>query len=63
MKLKIVFGVKAIMKAVNVENAIIAIENNKPDAIKLLEKASENEANIKVASLKVKYPQGGMKRG
>lgn len=59
---KIVFGVKAIMKAVNVENAIIAIENNKPDAIKLLEKASENEANIKVASLKVKYPQGDEKR-
>lgn len=59
---KIVFGVKAIMKAVNVENAIIAIENNKPDAIKLLEKVSENEANIKVASLKVKYPQGDEKR-
>ncbi len=30
---KIVFGLKAIMKAVGVDNGIIAIENNKPDAI------------------------------
>src|SRR5699024_4053409 len=45
---KIVFGLKAIMKAVNVDNGIIAIENNKPDAIEALRKASVNETNIKV---------------
>ena len=59
---KIVFGLKAIMKAVNVDNGIIAIENNKADAIEILKKASEKENNIKVASLKVKYPQGDEKR-
>ena len=59
---KIVFGLKAIMKAVNVDNGIIGIENNKPDAIKALREASENEENIKVVSLKVKYPQGDEKR-
>ena len=30
---KIVFGLKAIMKAVGVERGIIGIEKNKPDAI------------------------------
>ena len=59
---KIVFGLKAIMKAVGVTNGIIAIENNKLDAIDAMEKASKNESNIKVASLKVKYPQGDEKR-
>ena len=59
---KIVFGLKAIMKAVGVSNGIIAIENNKLDAIETMEKAIKGENNIKVASLKVKYPQGDEKR-
>lgn len=59
---KIVFGLKAIMKAVGVETGIIAIENNKPDAIKALKKASKDEKNISIASLKVKFPQGDEKR-
>ena len=59
---KIVFGLKAIMKAVGVERGIIGIENNKPDAIEALRKASKDEKNITVVSLKVKYPQGDEKR-
>ena len=55
---KIVIGLKTIMKAVGVDNGIIGIENNKPDAIKALKEASKDEKNIKVVSLKVKYPQG-----
>ncbi|WP_416197682.1 MAG: electron transport complex subunit RsxC [Sporanaerobacter sp.] len=59
---KVVFGLKAIMKAVGVENGFIAIENNKPDALKAIRKACEGETNIKVVSLKTKYPQGDEKR-
>ncbi|NLW22422.1 MAG: electron transport complex subunit RsxC [Tissierellia bacterium] len=59
---KIVFGLKAIMKAVGVERGIIGIEKNKPDAILALKEASKDEENIHVASLKVKYPQGDEKR-
>ena len=59
---KIVIGLKTIMKAVGVDNGIIGIENNKPDAIKALKEASKDEKNIKVVSLKVKYPQGDEKR-
>ena len=59
---KIVFGLKAIMKAVGVEKGIIGIEKNKPDAIIALREASKDEPSISVASLKVKYPQGDEKR-
>jgi len=59
---KIVFGLKAIMKAVGVERGIIGVEKNKPDAILALREASKNEKNIQIATLKVKYPQGDEKR-
>lgn len=59
---KIVFGLKIIMKAVGVDNGVIGVENNKPDAIKALREASKGEKNIRVVSLKVKYPQGDEKR-
>lgn len=59
---KVVNGLKAIMKVVNAEKGFIGIENNKPDAIKVMLKAVENERNIEVAPLKTKYPQGDEKR-
>ncbi len=59
---KIVFGLKVIMKAVKVEKGIIAIEENKLDAISALIEASKDEPNITVIPLKVKYPQGDEKR-
>lgn len=59
---KVVFGLKAIMKAVGVDKAIIGIEKNKPDAILAIREAIKNEPNIQVATLKVKYPQGDEKR-
>lgn len=62
---EILEGVALLMKAVNVNQAYIGIENNKPDAIKLMsEKAKyyHKFANIEVVPLKVKYPQGGEKQ-
>ncbi|MCF6460580.1 electron transport complex subunit RsxC [Clostridium sp. Cult3] len=59
---KVVFGLKAIMKAMEVERGIIAIEENKPDAIEALKAASKEQGSINVTSLKVKYPQGDEKR-
>lgn len=58
----IVFGLKAMMKAVGVKNGFIGIENNKPDAIDSMLKAIEGESNIKVVALQTKYPQGGEKQ-
>jgi electron transport complex protein RnfC len=59
---KIVFGLKAIMKAVGAEKGIIGIESNKPNAIEALMDASKNEKNITIISLRPKYPQGDEKR-
>jgi electron transport complex protein RnfC len=50
------------MKAMNVEKASIGIENNKPDAIKILSEKAKNYKGIDVVALKVKYPQGGEKQ-
>lgn len=60
---EILVGITLIMKAVGVERAYIGIENNKPDAIKLMqEKAGKYHAGIEVVPLKVRYPQGGEKQ-
>ncbi len=57
----IVGGLKIIMRALSVSEGYIGIENNKTDAIKVMEEAVSGESNIKVCSLEVKYPQGAEK--
>ncbi|HSW35180.1 MAG TPA: electron transport complex subunit RsxC, partial [Candidatus Limnocylindrales bacterium] len=58
---EIVFGLKVMMKALGAEVGVIGVEDNKPDAIKAMEHAVSEEANIRVASLHTKYPQGAEK--
>jgi electron transport complex protein RnfC len=58
----VVRGIKAMMKAVNVDKGYIAIEENKPDALKAVAEAAEGEESIKVVTLKAKYPQGAEKQ-
>jgi electron transport complex protein RnfC len=58
---KIINGTRAVMKALDVEKAIIGIENNKPDAIKSIKEAVKDFPEITVAELHTKYPQGGEK--
>ncbi len=59
---EILVGTQILMKAMNVEKAVIGIENNKPDAIKLLSEKIKNYKGISVIALKVQYPQGGEKQ-
>ena len=59
---KIVFGLRAVMKAVGVEKGVIGVEENKPDAIEALIKAAKPFQNIEIIPLKAKYPQGDEKR-
>ncbi len=59
---EIVVGTRLLMKALNVEKAAIGIENNKPDAINLLQEITKDDPRISVVPLKVKYPQGGEKQ-
>lgn len=58
---KIIFGLKAIMKAVGAKTGIIGVETNKPDAIVALKEAGKDEEDIQIASLAVRYPHGNEK--
>ncbi|MBQ7962728.1 MAG: electron transport complex subunit RsxC [Clostridia bacterium] len=59
----IVDGVYLLKKILGFKNIIIAVEDNKPDAIKILKEiADSHEDNVvKVMTLKSKYPQGAEK--
>lgn len=58
----VIFGLKALMKAVGVDKGYIGVEDNKKDAIKALKDASKDESNIEIVELETKYPQGDEKR-
>jgi electron transport complex protein RnfC len=63
----VVEGVRILIKVLGVRRAYIAIEKNKPDAIKIMQEhaASQplwNGAAVEVVALKVKYPQGAEKQ-
>ena len=49
------------MKAVNTDRGVIVIEDNKPDAIELMQAKVANEEGLEVCVAKTKYPQGGEK--
>ena len=55
----VVMGLKIALSLFDHAKGIIAIEDNKPEAIKLLREKTENEDNIEVKVMKTKYPQGG----
>ncbi|MDO4484528.1 MAG: electron transport complex subunit RsxC [Clostridia bacterium] len=57
---KIIDGIRIVMLALNIKEAIIGVENNKPDAIEALRAAATE--NIKVMALPVRYPEGGEKQ-
>lgn len=59
---EIIEGVQLLMKAIGVNKAVIGIENNKKDAIALLQKLTGTNTSIEVMPLKVQYPQGGEKQ-
>lgn len=56
---KIIEGLKIELSLFPNAKGIIAIEDNKSDAIEKVKKLVENEPKIEVKALKTKYPQGG----
>ena len=56
---KLIGGLKVILQLFDKAQGIIAVEDNKPDCIKLLRDLTRNETRISVRALKTKYPQGG----
>ena len=58
---EIIFGLKAVMKTVDAPRGVIVIEDNKPDAIELLQCKVADIEGMEVCVAKTKYPQGGEK--
>ena len=59
---QIMIGIELVMKALNINRAIIGIENNKPDAIAHMQKLAKDVPGVDVQPLKLRYPQGGEKQ-
>jgi len=63
---EIVEGAKILLRILSISTCVIGIENNKPDAIEAMKSAvsaaADNDLDIRVETLQVKYPQGSEKQ-
>lgn len=59
---EVVYGLRAVMKACGAEHGLIAVEDNKRDAIEALLKELSGTSGIQVVVLHTKYPQGSEKQ-
>ena len=57
----VIYGLRAILKAVDAPRGVIVIEDNKPDAVALLQEKTEACPDIEVVAARTKYPQGAEK--
>ena len=57
----VIYGLKAMMKASGAPKGVIAIEDNKLDAVELLQAKTADLPNIEIVVAKTKYPQGAEK--
>ena len=57
----IIFGLRAMMKTTGATRGVIVIEDNKPDAIALMQEKVQGEEGMEVFVARTKYPQGAEK--
>lgn len=55
---KLIGGLKIMLRLFDNALGILAVEENKPDCIRLLKELTKDEKRITVKALKTKYPQG-----
>ncbi len=61
---EVLSGILILKKTLGAQNAVIGIEDNKPDAIDTVKKKLSDQKNndIRLVKLRTKYPQGGEKQ-
>ena len=59
---RVLDGLALIMRATGVSRGVVAIEDNKPDAIKVISEAAAGMEGVSVRVLRTKYPQGSEKQ-
>jgi len=58
---RVYLGIRILLKGLGIDQAVIGIESNKPDAIEVMRLAAPRDLDVSVQPLKVKYPQGAEK--
>ncbi len=58
---EVIYGLRAMMKAVSAPEGVILIEDNKPDAIALMQEKTAPFDHIRVCAAKTQYPEGAEK--
>jgi electron transport complex protein RnfC len=56
---EIVKGIDILLHLSNIDTALIAIEDNKPEAIAAMQAAAKEDARIRVRVIPTRYPSGG----
>jgi electron transport complex protein RnfC len=59
---EILEGASLLARAINVNNIVVAIEKNKPDAIKKMESLTAGMDGFRVEAMEIVYPQGAEKQ-
>ncbi len=59
---QIVIGAKILNKALGIQKAVIAIDENKPEAIEAMRRITRSYIGVNVEVCKTKYPQGAEKQ-
>lgn len=59
---RVVDGLRAVMRALNVSRGVIAIEDNKPDAIEVMREHIRGREGVELTVVRAKYPQGSEKQ-
>ncbi len=59
---EIITGIKILQSMLTPEQCLIAIEDNKPEAILAMQQASSDDASIEVVPIPTIYPSGGEKQ-
>lgn len=55
---EIFIGIEIMKKALGINTALVGIENNKPEAIRIMTEMSKKYNGTEIVPLKLKYPQG-----
>lgn len=58
---RVLFGIRVMMRALGVTKCVVGIERNKPDAIDAMRGAVPGDLDVTILPLTVKYPQGAEK--
>jgi electron transport complex protein RnfC len=59
---RVLKGLRAAMRALGTDKGVVAIEDNKPDAVEAMRKAAFGKDGVSVMMLATRYPQGGEKQ-